>query len=107
LAKENEEIFIPHCAQPVPFSPNSQALYLLERVRDEAHRFALGYHHRVHKKESLLSELDSIRGIGPKRKRALLRQFGSLNKIRGATPEELATVSGITLTLARKLKEAL
>jgi excinuclease ABC subunit C len=107
LAKENEELFIPGRAKPIVLLPSSPGLQLLQRLRDEAHRFALGYHHRIRKRESFASALDSVPGIGPKRKKTLLRQFGSLKGIREATVEELAGVSGITKDLARKIKENL
>jgi len=107
LAKENEELFIPARAKPIVLPPSSPGLQLLQRLRDEAHRFALGYHHRIRKKETFTSALDSVPGIGAKRKRALLRRFGSLKAIREAPIEELASVSGITPSLAQKIKEYL
>jgi excinuclease ABC subunit C len=105
LAKENEEIFIPHKSQPIILPRSSPGLQLLQRLRDEAHRFALGYHQRIRKRQTFASALDTIPGIGPKRKRALLRQFGSVKAIREASTEELATAKGITKDLARKIKE--
>jgi len=107
LAKENEEIFIPQKAEPIILPRSSPGLQLLQRLRDEAHRFALGYHQRVHKRETFASVLDTIPGIGPKRKRALLRQFGSVTAIKEATVEELATAKGMTKSLAKKIKEYL
>jgi excinuclease ABC subunit C len=107
LAKENEELFIPQRKKPIALPQDSPGLQLLQRLRDEAHRFALGYHHRLHKKQSFASALDSIPGIGPKRKRSLLRQFGSVPSIKAATLEELAAAKGINPSLARKLKEYL
>ena len=107
LAKENEEIFIPQKAKPIILPRSSPGLKLLQRLRDEAHRFALGYHQRVHKRETFASVLDSIPGIGPKRKRALLRQFGSVRAIRGASVAELATARGMTKSLAKKIKDYL
>jgi excinuclease ABC subunit C len=107
LAKENEELFIPGRAKPIVLPPSSPGLQLLQRLRDEAHRFALGYHHRLRKRETFASALDSVPGIGTKRKKALIRQFGSLKGIREASAEELANVSGITKGLAQKIKEAL
>ena len=71
LAKEREEIFIPQRARPVVLPHSSRGLQLLQRLRDEAHRFAIGYHRRVHKKRTFASTLDTIPGIGPKRKRNL------------------------------------
>ncbi len=107
LAKENEELFIPGRAKPIVLSPSSPGLQLLQRLRDEAHRFALGYHHRIRKRETFASALDSIPGIGAKRKKALLRHFGSLKAIREASVEELTKVNGITKGLAQKIKENL
>ena len=107
LAKENEEIFIPQKSEPIILPRSSPGLQLLQRLRDEAHRFALGYHQRVHKREAFASVLDTIPGVGPKRKRALLRQFGSVRAIKEAPVEELATARGITESLARQIKEYL
>ncbi len=105
LAKENEELFIPGRAKPIVLPPSSPGLQLLQRLRDEAHRFALGYHHRLRKRETFASVLDGVPGIGAKRKKALLRHFGSLKAIREASVEELAKVNGITESLAHKIKE--
>ena len=107
LAKENEEIFIPQEKEPVVLPGNSSALQLLQRLRDEAHRFALGYHQKLHKKQAFASVLDTIPGIGPKRKRALLKQFGSVQAIREAPLDELATARGMSQSLAQKIKEHL
>ncbi len=107
LAKENEEIFIPRRSEPVVLPRSSPALRLLQRLRDEAHRFALGYHQRVRKRGTFASALDNIPGIGPKRKRALLRQFGSVRAIKEASVAELAAARGMTASLAKKIKEHL
>jgi len=107
LAKENEEIFIPQKTEPIILPKSSPGLQLLQRLRDEAHRFALGYHQRIRKRETFASALDTIPGIGPKRKRALLRQFGSVKAIREAPIEDLAAARGITQSLAKKIKEHL
>jgi excinuclease ABC subunit C len=107
LAKENEEIFIPGRSKPIVLPRSSPGLQLLQRLRDEAHRFALGYHQRVRRKQTFASVLDSVPGIGPRRKRALLRQFGSVKAIREAPLEELAGVKGMTRNLAKKMKEYL
>ena len=107
LAKENEEIFIPQKAEPIILPRSSPGLQLLQRLRDEAHRFALGYHQRVRKRETFASVLDSIPGVGPKRKRALLRQFGSVKAIKEAPVEKLAAARGMTESLAKKIKEYL
>jgi excinuclease ABC subunit C len=105
LAKENEEIFIPQQPEPVTLSRRSPGLKLLERLRDEAHRFALGYHLKTRSKQSIASALDSVPGLGPKRKRALLRQFGGVQGIRNASTEELAATQGMNMKLAQKVKE--
>jgi len=107
LAKENEEIFIPGKSRPIVLARSSPGLHLLQRIRDEAHRFALGYHQRLHKKESFVSAFDEVPGIGPKRKRALLKKFGSVQAIREAPVGELASTPGMTENLARKVKEHL
>jgi len=104
LAKENEEIFIPQKTEAIILPKSSPGLQLLQRLRDEAHRFALGYHQRIHKRETFASILDTIPGIGPKRKRALLRQFGSVKAIQEAPVEELAAARGMTESLAKKIK---
>jgi excinuclease ABC subunit C len=113
LAKENEEIFVRDRAtsragmDPVILPRTSQAMYLVQRIRDEAHRFAITYHRQVRGRTGLRSALDDVQGIGPKRKRELLRRFGSVRGIRSATLEELAAVPGMTLKQARVLKTVL
>src|SRR5205814_817022 len=90
LAKENEEIWMKDVSEPVLLPRNSQALYLVQRVRDEAHRFVITFHRQVRGKTAITSRLDDIPGVGPARKKALLRKFGSVKAIREATVEELA-----------------
>jgi len=107
LAKENEEIFVPQKREPIILPRSSPGLHLLQRLRDEAHRFALGYHQKMRRRRSFASALDSIPGIGPKRKRVLLKQFGSVQAIREAPIEELATARGMNKNLAQKVKEHL
>jgi excinuclease ABC subunit C len=107
LAKEREEIFLPGRRQPVVLPGNSAGLQLLQRLRDEAHRFALGYHHKIRRRNAFDSSLDSVPGIGPRRKRALLRQFGSLKAVQQASEEELTAAKGMSPALARKIKELL
>ncbi|MBA7529213.1 UvrABC system protein C [subsurface metagenome] len=107
LAKENEEIFVPQKREPIILPRSSPGLQLLQRLRDEAHRFALGYHQKIRRRQTFASALDSIPGIGPKRKRALLKQFGSVQVIREAPIEELATARGMSKNLAQKVKEYL
>ena len=107
LAKENEEIFIPQKIEPVILPSSSSGLQLLQRLRDEAHRFALGYHQKIHKRETFASALDTIPGIGSKRKRALLKQFGSVRAIQEAPVDELAATRGMSQSLAKRIKEHL
>lgn len=104
IAKENESLFLPQLSDPILLPSTSGALHLLQRVRDEAHRFALGYHHKVHRKETFASALDSVPGIGVQRKRALIQRFGSIKNISQATVEELTEVKGITPAIAGRLK---
>ena len=101
--RRDERFFIAGQKNPVTFPPGAQALLLLQHVRDEAHRFAIAYHKKLRRQRSLRSLLDELPGIGEARKRALLRAFGSLARIREATPEDLARVPGITPTLAADL----
>jgi excinuclease ABC subunit C len=107
LAKENEEVFIPGDPQPIYITKDSPALHILQRARDEAHRFAISYHQKLRHKESIASVLDDIPGIGPKRKKALLKKFGSIEAIKEASLEELNQTEGITLALAKKVKDYL
>ncbi len=107
LAKEREEIFRPGFTDPLLLPRTSQALYLIQRVRDEAHRFAVTYHRLVRKKRMVGSRLDGVSGIGPKRKKALLQRFGSVAGIREATDEELLATPGINEGLVTQLREQL
>jgi excinuclease ABC subunit C len=107
LAKAREEIFTPGESEPVVLPRDSEALHLLQRLRDEAHRFAIVYHKAVRRSQSLSSVLEEIPGIGPKRRRALLRRFTSLDAIRKASLEELASVEGMNENMARRVLEAL
>jgi excinuclease ABC subunit C len=107
LAKKNEELFLPGQSEPVVLPRGSQGLFLLQRVRDEAHRFAVAHHRSVRRKAGLASQLDAVPGIGPKRRAALLKQFGSLEAIRAADVEALAAVPGMTRTAAEAIKDFL
>ena len=107
LAKRFEELFLPGERAPVVLPRRSQALYLVQRIRDEAHRFAITYHRDVRGKRALRSELDDIAGIGPGRKKALLRRFGSVRRIREASVDEVAATPGISRELAERLKSHL
>ena len=107
LAKENEELCVPHTPEPIVLPRDSQALYLVQRIRDEAHRFAITYHRDLRSKTSLKSPLDNVTGIGPKRKRMLMRRFGTLKGIKEATVDDLASVPGMTRSLAIRLKQTI
>jgi len=107
LAKENEELFLPNQSDPIVLPRDSQALFLVQRVRDEAHRFAVTFHRQRRSKATFHSRLDDVPGIGPKRKQALIRRFGSLKAVRDASEHDLTAVDGITPTLAAQIKAAL
>jgi excinuclease ABC subunit C len=104
VERSAERVFLPGRKNPVVLKPNSTALFLLQRVRDEAHRFAITYHRQLRAKERLSSLLDSIPGVGPSRRKALLRHFGSLKRVRMATVEELTHVPGITSAVAEAIR---
>ena len=107
LAKQQEELFQPEHSEPIRLPLDSAALFLVQRVRDEAHRFAITFHRVVRKKDAFASALDGISGLGPARRRALLRQFGSVENIRSASLDELTSVKGITRPVAAAIKEML
>jgi excinuclease ABC subunit C len=107
LAKQEEELFVPDRPVPILLPRSSQGLYLIQRVRDEAHRFAITAHRARRDKQGVASKLDSIPGIGPSRRRALLTHFGSIEDIRNASLEDLQKAPGITLKLAQAIKENL
>jgi excinuclease ABC subunit C len=107
IAKREEEIFLPDAAEPVIMPRNSQGLFLLQRARDEAHRFAITFHRNLRGKSSVKSALDLVPGIGPKRKKMLIRTFGSVKGIREATEEQIAAAPGMTEKVARQIKEHL
>lgn len=102
-----ERLFLPGRKNPVLLRRNHPALYLVQRVRDEAHRFAITYHKNVRRKATIGSSLDAIPGVGPSRRRALLRHFGSLTKIREASVDEIAAVPGIPRPLAETVSKIL
>lgn len=104
LAKRFEELYLLGRSEPIVLPRRSQALYLVQRIRDEAHRFAITYHREVRGRRALHSELDDIEGIGPGRKRALLKRFGSVRRIREASLDEVAGVRGISRDLAERVK---
>jgi len=107
LAKQYEEVYVPERSEPIPFPSDSAGRFLLQRVRDEAHRFAITYHRASRGKGALKSSLDEVPGVGPKRRRALLQRFGSVDAIRKAVVDEIASVPGMTRRTAEALKERL
>ena len=107
LAKRLEEVWVPGDDFPLVLPRSSDALFLLQRLRDEAHRFAITFHRQRRSKAMTASELDTVPGLGPARRRALLEAFGTVRAIRAATPEELAAVPGIGPGLARTVQEHL
>ncbi len=104
LAKREEEVFFPNNPQSILLPRHSQGFYLIQRIRDEAHRFAITAHRKKRNKIGLASALDSIPGIGPAKRKALLQEFGSLDKIRAASVDELIATKGITVALAETIK---
>ncbi len=107
LAKQREELFKPNDPLSVYLPRTSEALYLVQRIRDEAHRFAITFHRQLRSKTAKASALDSVPGIGPKRKQALLKTFGSPTKIKAASDEELLKVAGMNKATLVKIREYL
>ena len=107
MARRPERLFLPGRKNPVVLRANSTALFLLQRARDEAHRFANAYHRHLRDRARLRSPLDDVPGVGPRRRRELLRHFGSLRRLRAATMDELLTVPGISNEIATRIKETL
>ncbi len=104
LAKENEELCVPYSQEGILLPRSSQGLFLVQRVRDEAHRFAITFHRQRRSKHNIQSAMDLVPGIGPKRKRMLMRKFGSLKGVREAPLEDIAAVPGMIMKAARALK---
>ncbi len=107
LAKREEELFVGWSAEPVVLPAGAPSLYLVKRVRDEAHRFAITYHRELRGKAMTASALDEIEGVGPKRKKALLKAFGSLKRLRAASADEIAEIPGIPRETAEKIASEL
>ena len=107
LAKRFEELYVPGRPAPIVLPAKSQGLYLVQRIRDEAHRFAITYHRTVRGKRALASVFDEVPGIGPARKKALLKRFGSVRRIREASLDEVAQTPGVGRAAAERLKEHL
>jgi excinuclease ABC subunit C len=107
LAKQHEELFVPGREGSIRLPRRSQGLFLVQRVRDEAHRFAISHHRQRRGKVGVASILDSVPGVGPKRRQALLTAFGSLSNLRRASVDEIAAVPGIPRHVAESVKESL
>jgi excinuclease ABC subunit C len=107
LAKQNEELFLPGRSDGLQLPRGAQGLFLVQRIRDEAHRFAITFHRQKRGKQAVASVLEAVHGIGPARRKALLKHFGSVEVIRQASLEELAAVPGMNRTAARSLRESL
>jgi excinuclease ABC subunit C len=107
LAKREEEVYLPGQAEPLKLSRRSPSLKLLQRARDEAHRFAVSYSRKRRSRRTITSELLTIPGIGPSRRRALLERFGSLAGVRTATPAEIAALPGFSTRLAERILDRL
>jgi excinuclease ABC subunit C len=107
LAKQQEEIFFPHNSTSLLLPRHSQGLYLTQRIRDEAHRYGITAHRKKRQKQGMASILDAIPGIGPARRKALLKHFGSVDKIRTASIEELAGVPGMNDKAAESIRSHL
>ena len=107
LAKSEELIILPDQERPLALPQNSQGLFLMQRIRDEAHRFAITAHRKKRSKSSLRSALDEIPGVGPARRKALLQAFGSVDQLRRTEAEQIAKVPGISQALALTILECL
>jgi excinuclease ABC subunit C len=103
LAKKQEEIYLPGTSEPVLLPRRSEALHLLQRIRDEAHRFAITFHRKLRAKRSITSELDKLPGVGPARRKILLDGFGTFENLKKATPEEIKAIPGIPANFAEKI----
>ena len=106
LAESDELIYLPDSDEPIRLPKNSAPLHLIERLRDEAHRFAITYHRNLRSKSALYSQLDAIEGVGEKRKRALFDRFITLDAIKAASLEEIASVKGVNRTVAEAVYKA-
>ena len=103
LAKRQEEIYFPGRSNPVLLSRRSEALHLLQHVRNEAHRFAITYHRKLRAKRSHSSKFDSLPGVGASRRKLLIEEFGTFNKLKEATLEEIEAIKGISAKLAQSI----
>jgi excinuclease ABC subunit C len=103
LAKSDEEVFVPWDETPVVLPSGSPSLYLIKQVRDESHRFAITFHRELRTKAQSVSILDEVEGVGPKRKRAIMRHFGSFKRLRAASVEDIAEVKGVPEAVAEEV----
>jgi excinuclease ABC subunit C len=107
LERSPERVFLPGQKNPIVLRQNSSEMFLLQRLRDEAHRFAITFHRKLRRERNFKSVLEEIPGIGEKRKKALLTHFGSLKRIKAASGDELAAVPGFNTELAERVREFL
>lgn len=105
--REFERVFLPGVDEPIILEPTSRTTHLVARVRDEAHRFAIAYHRKLREKRAIHSELDDIPGVGEVRKKTLLRHFGSLDRIKQATVDELVEAKGMSKKVAEEVAKFL
>jgi excinuclease ABC subunit C len=103
LAKKEEEVFMPGRPRPIRLDRRDRALHVLQRIRDEAHRFAVRYNRKLRSKRTIRSDLADIPGIGPQRQTTLLRRFGSVRAVKQATKEEIARIPGFSEALASRI----
>jgi excinuclease ABC subunit C len=107
LAKKEEEIYLPEQKNPLALPKSSRALKVLMRLRDEAHRFAVSYHRKIRSKRMTLSDLDQVAGLGPEKRKAILRVFGSVDALLQVSEQELAKVEGVGPELAERIQQTL
>jgi excinuclease ABC subunit C len=107
ISKQNEELHVPGQNHSILLNTQSSGMFLVQRIRDEAHRFALQHHRLRRRKSSITSQLERIPGIGPKRRKSLLKRFGSLEQIRKANLDELTEADGMTIQSAQAIKDEL
>ncbi len=107
VRKSDERVFLPGRKNPVVLRQNSAPLLLLAAIRDEAHRFAIGYHRKLRGKEGIASGIEAVPGIGPKRRTALLKHFGSLQRLKEAALEEILAVPGMSRATAEAVYRGL
>ena len=107
LAKADEEVFVPWDDTPIVLPSGSASLYLIKQVRDESHRFAITFHRELRGKAMTVSVLDEVPGVGPMRKKAIMKRFGSMKRLRAASEAEIAEVPGVPAEVARSLFESL